>query len=483
MCQILAASPDLLLDIFLSPGWDGKRQEFAYRHAFREAFLRLLKAKKISLAVPENIISWLHFAMHSERDVTEVSKAIDSIIKYSYPSNNIQRSNSVIQYPDPSIELCDILSITAAIDAPIEMFLVNPWELKNYKNLIKENNQLLSKVSFEIIDINQFPLEDFSLQDVDMQENISVYTPKGELFSLKHGSMPLDFAYKVHTTIGDSFAHVEINGASATLSQQLKEGDVVHIITSDEVVPKTDWLFYASNRKTRDKIKNSIRKRYRREGWSIVEEALGSNRESYFKKLEEFCQQLGYSSVGEFVRYLGDGTITVEDFYKHLSAYRFFTRPDLSIHREDATNIKFQFASQCFPVPGTACNSQFSKSKKSYIIHHCSCPRLHEHLGSEDSIEPNWDWGESEWGTKIKIVLKNVPGVLYSVLKSVDKSGFKHDLQSLSVYSGNSMAVTILTLYSKPESGEKLRQTLASLSQLDRVQHVRIKDIFPIKEK
>ena len=73
-------------------------------------------------------------------------------------------------------------------------------------------------------------------------DQIFVYTPKGDILDLPAGSMPLDFAYKLHSEIGDHVVGVKINGKMSNLNKKLEQGDIVEILTSKNQTPKTSWL-------------------------------------------------------------------------------------------------------------------------------------------------------------------------------------------------------------------------------------------------
>jgi GTP pyrophosphokinase len=91
-------------------------------------------------------------------------------------------------------------------------------------------------------------------------DKIFVYTPKGDILELPEGSMPLDFAYRVHTDIGKSATGFKINGRIAKANTRLKTGDVVEVLTSPKTLPTTGWLERANSSFARNKIRAALRK-------------------------------------------------------------------------------------------------------------------------------------------------------------------------------------------------------------------------------
>ena len=108
----------------------------------------------------------------------------------------------------------------------------------------------------EIIDKNQNPEHYFEYTKLQMfQENVFCFTPKGSIIKLPKDATPIDFAYAVHTKIGDSAIGCQINGRENQLQSVLKNGDIVEIITSKKVSPSLHWLHLAKTGKARASIK------------------------------------------------------------------------------------------------------------------------------------------------------------------------------------------------------------------------------------
>jgi GTP pyrophosphokinase len=91
-------------------------------------------------------------------------------------------------------------------------------------------------------------------------DKIFVYTPKGDIFELPEGSMPLDFAYRVHTDIGKNATGFKINGRISKANTRLKTGDVVEVLTSPKAKPSTGWLERVTSSFARNKIRQALRK-------------------------------------------------------------------------------------------------------------------------------------------------------------------------------------------------------------------------------
>ena len=108
----------------------------------------------------------------------------------------------------------------------------------------------------EIIDKNENPEHYFEYTKLQMfQENVFCFTPKGSLIKLPKDATPIDFAYAVHTKIGDTAIGCQVNGRESQLQSVLKNGDIVEIITSKKVSPSLHWLPLTKTGKARAAIR------------------------------------------------------------------------------------------------------------------------------------------------------------------------------------------------------------------------------------
>ena len=140
------------------------------------------------------------------------------------------------------------------------------WKYK--ENRIEEDNELDKwlKTIQEILSNPNPNAIDF-LDTVKMNlfsSEIFVFTPKGEIKTLPQGATALDFAYTIHTRIGDHCLGAKVNHTLAPLSQQLRSGDQIEILTSQSVTPQPEWLNFVTTAKARTKIEASLRRQRRR---------------------------------------------------------------------------------------------------------------------------------------------------------------------------------------------------------------------------
>lgn len=120
---------------------------------------------------------------------------------------------------------------------------------------------------------------------------VFVFSPKGEVYELTSGSSPLDFAYKVHTGVGNSCVGAKVNKRIVPLDYQLKNGDIVEILTSKQAKPSLDWVNLCKTSQARNKIRQWFKKEGREEnklrGKDLLESELAAMRDMDFSCLSK----------------------------------------------------------------------------------------------------------------------------------------------------------------------------------------------------
>ncbi|NUQ80501.1 MAG: bifunctional (p)ppGpp synthetase/guanosine-3',5'-bis(diphosphate) 3'-pyrophosphohydrolase [Bacteroidetes bacterium] len=257
------------------------------------------------------------------------------------------------------------------------------WSYKeNNGSVASDNEEWISWVReiFEQADStdnpNQF-IEDFKLNL--FQDEIFVFTPKGDLKILPIGATPVDFAYEIHTDVGNHCIGAKINGKIVQLNTKIENGQQVEIITSKNQKPNPAWEKFAVTHKAKSKIRawlNEERRNLTDLGKDLWEKRLKKARlklnELEFNKI---IQEMRYSNQSSFFYAIGDNQINVDDFVEKLQARlsapkkekeeekpEFGSLPDFLKRTRQQTrsvmvegqsaNIQMTYAKCCSPVPG-----------------------------------------------------------------------------------------------------------------------------------
>ena len=242
-------------------------------------------------------------------------------------------------------------------------------------------------------------VEDFKLNFYSKE--IYVFTPNGDLKSLKSGSTALDFAFHVHTGIGIKTRGSRVNGKLVPLSHTLKSGDQVEIITSKSVKPNVNWLNFVETSKAKSKIKSSLneeKKRISLDGREILERKLRQLKIKLDDKVSgqmmkffginasnDLFYKIGNSSIdnkqiksfandynsylGFFKRKIGSNTTKIEKINESANFIKF----DKLVFGKEKEMLKYSIASCCNPIPGDVVFG-FVSVKDGIKVHKKDCP-------------------------------------------------------------------------------------------------------------
>lgn len=244
--------------------------------------------------------------------------------------------------------------------------------------------------------------------DLFVQE-VYVFSRDGDIFSLPRGSMPLDFAYAVHTDVGNHCIGVRINGEPADLGTVLHNGDQIEVLTSPEQTPSRQWHQYVCTPRARQAIRQWFRRQEReasqRMGAEMLREVLGSRAKpdkAMLKKLE--CE-----SIEVLEERLGHGDIPVERLLD--VAKRTLSGP---LHFARLSQNLMQAADCCLPLPGDPVLGRFQPGR-GMIVHHRDCAEVVK-TRQDAWLDVKW-CGETGqlYPTAIEVRTRNERGMLARV--------------------------------------------------------------------
>jgi guanosine-3',5'-bis(diphosphate) 3'-pyrophosphohydrolase len=242
-------------------------------------------------------------------------------------------------------------------------------------------------------------------------DQVFVFTPKGEIKDLPKGSTPLDFAYRVHTELGHRCIGAKVNGRLVPLNYQLKNGDVVEIISAKgEKGPSYDWLSpqlgYIKTSRAREKIRQWFKKREREENIERGRELLGKEMRRLGIKLserEELAKLFKYDSLDDFLAVIGYGGITTHQVALKLAAQQEQPKvtaevtppkpPVLAIRVLGAGDMVTRLAACCHPVPGDEIIGYVTRNR-GVSIHRQDCHNI-IHEDEKERLIPV-DWGRTD---------------------------------------------------------------------------------------
>ena len=305
----------------------------------------------------------------------------------------------------------------------------------HYKNTDKPTDKLAQNWIGSLLDIQQNTdtSADFlenTKADLFFDE-VFVFTPAGKIIQLPLRSTVLDFAYAVHTNVGKRSQKATINGVEAELSDELKSGQTVEIITSLFVKPKPSWLDFVVTSKAKTAIKANLKDNSKAElaklGKLLISDALNYQKikindvpqdkwEQCFKELNCFDFQDLYIKVG-----LSEIFVAVV-INKLLQDINNETINTISINKTKGMAINF--AHCCYPIPGDEVTGVLT-TQKGLVMHRSSCSNL-EHIKEKNAqwMEIDWNSDEDEvFEVVISALVENRSGRLAAIANTIANLG------------------------------------------------------------
>ncbi|MBF0537037.1 MAG: bifunctional (p)ppGpp synthetase/guanosine-3',5'-bis(diphosphate) 3'-pyrophosphohydrolase [Nitrospirae bacterium] len=266
------------------------------------------------------------------------------------------------------------------------------------------------------------------------QDVVFVLTPAGEIKELPTGSTPIDFAYAIHTELGNRCIGCRINGKIVPLKYHLKNGDIVEIQTSSSHTPSRDWLSFVVTHKARSRIRQWIKSEQRKQaitlGSAMLEEDMRKNSISLSilksKKVKEVARMFNLNTFEELCVEVGYGKISAHQVVNRLKPEKQPPEgegitikpkkkptPHRGIQITGIDNLLYSIAKCCYPVPGDNVAGFITKGK-GVTIHRLDCDNF-QRLAIDDSrmVQISWN-AEGNFTTTTRLYVETIdkPGIL-----------------------------------------------------------------------
>jgi len=263
-----------------------------------------------------------------------------------------------------------------------------------------------------------------------------VFTPKGKIIDMPRGATVVDFAYAVHTDVGHHCSAARVNHELAPLRTELRNGDLVEIVTSPQATPNPVWLTYVKTGRARSKIRHFLRTMQNEESARLGERLLRQELLSLgvvpisipTEAWEQMVKSGGQRSIEEVYTDIGLGKRLPSVVARRLLA-REDISPDvpsnmtLAIHGTEGMAI--QLARCCQPIPGDPIIGSIKKGS-GLVIHTHDCPTIRKSRSTEPQkwIDVEWEPEDGKlFEIRIKVEVKNTRGVLAQVASAIAEAG------------------------------------------------------------
>ena len=390
---------------------------------------------------------------------------------------------------------------TERMDEIAERGLAAHWRYKGIKGSESGIDEWLNSIRNALENNDDMQLMDQFKMDL-YEDEVFVFTPKGDLFKLPKGATILDFAYAIHTNVGNKCIGAKINGKNSPLRQSLQSGDQVEILTSNNQTPKQDWLNFVTTGKARAKIRQSLKEMQAKQG-AFAKELLirkFKNRKIEYDEpvMMHVIKKLGFKIVTDFYKSIADEVTDINDVIdtyielqkiengqaEHAPApsavnyntpseleIRTKTNDDVLVIDQNLKGIDFTLAKCCQPIYGDDIFG-FVTINGGIKIHRCDCPNsqeLKKRFGYR-IVKAKWAGKRgSQYPITLKVIGNDDLGIVNNITSIISKEE-KISLRSISIDSHDGLFSGTLTVM-LDDTG-KLQQLIRKLKTVKGVKQV-----------
>ena len=267
-------------------------------------------------------------------------------------------------------------------------------------------------------------------------DEVYVFTPNGQIIELPSGATPVDFAYGVHTEIGNSCISCRINRRLAPLSTQLESGQTVEIITAKNAQPNVAWLSFAITGKARTNIRHYLKDKQRENAISIGRRLLTRSLNAFQTNIDELTpEQISQVLDNHQMEHLDDllesigkgrhvGYLVARELFPNIDEDSLVTPKSFKVNGSEGMLISY--AKCCAPIPGDPIVG-YVQVDKGIVIHHLNCPNVQDHLSSPERFI-HMSWGkeiEEELHISLIVTYINERGAVAKIASSISDTDFQ----------------------------------------------------------
>ncbi len=392
---------------------------------------------------------------------------------------------------------------TERMDDIAEHGLAAHWRYKGIRSSQHGIDEWLGNIRSALENNDDLQMMDQFKMDL-VTDEVFVFTPKGDLFKLPMGATVLDFAYSIHSNVGNHCTGAKIGNKIVTIRNKLRSGDQVEILTSNNQTPKQDWLGIVATSKARTKIRQSLKELQAGQA-SMAKEVLERKMRNRKVEVDEptlmhTIKRLGYKVVTDFYKAIADGDLDVNKVIEtYLSQQRHdrgeepaaqarsaeeFVMPDEDrkgkTHREaddvivigqQLKGVDFRMAKCCNPIYGDDVFGFVSLSG-SIKIHRVSCPNARQMMDRYGYriVKTHWAGkGESKYAITLHVVGNDDMGIVNNITSIISKEE-KIQMRSISIDTDDGLFSGHLTVML--EDTGRLQQLIRKLKTVKGVKNV-----------
>jgi GTP pyrophosphokinase len=398
----------------------------------------------------------------------------------------------------PFGERIEIQIRTWEMDKVAKSGIAAHWSYKEGLRFDEETTKTFSWIQNLVENQEDFKNPDEFLENVRIDlfpDEVYVFTPRGEIKTVPRGATPVDFAYLIHTEVGNQCTGAKVNGRIVPLQYELKTGDTVEISTLKKSHPSKDWLNFVKTVKARSRIRQWIKTQEKERsitlGREICEKAFRKYRLNFnmllkSEDMEKVVKHFGFKHVDDLIASVGYGKITPlqiirkiepkpeekepsESFLDKIISRVRKKKPKTGVTVKGVDDILIKFGKCCQPVPGDPITGYITRGF-GVTVHRMNCVNALK-MSPERQIEVDWDVDIADtYPVKIMVRSYDRVGLLADITANISKNG-ANILSANTQTNENKIVDSFFTI--AVEDTDHLNRVLTSIRKVKHIQEVR----------
>lgn len=446
---------DTLVDLILGPGWNGNYDHFDGRLDDIQQLRHWVETDRLVIYVPPLLIAAVQMTVQAGYGVEHAHHVVQQILRLCNSNLAIDndrvldQANVLLLNGEGRLDLYDVVLLPIASALKIDAIVAHQPALLT--QVLVADHQEMPTIDFPVVTVSGFIrlATNQCFHSAANPTEIFVLTPEQNVVSLARGATPVDFAYTIHTRLGDRCLKALVNGTEVPLDTLLKTGDVVKIVKGEDVKPDPAWLKFVVTRTAKQGINRGIKRYQSDQGWQMIKQALGKNVRVYRQRLECVAAELNCASTHELAGKLGAKQIKLDAFMTLLDQCRFQQVDDQVVLAPRRDSAHWRLASCCTPLPGDAIVGVKSRGDRPMRIHRQHCPKL-KTLQAEQLQDVAWNCDRCQM--QLQIVMTDSPDIVRPLLNDlVEHYDVKPDLRGLTIAKDGKLWLSLsMTVTSRP---------------------------------
>jgi GTP pyrophosphokinase len=374
------------------------------------------------------------------------------------------------------------------------------WSYKEGLHLDEKTNKAFSWIQNLVENQEDYKNPDEFLENVRIDlfpDDVYIFTPRGEIKTVPRGATPVDFAYLIHTEVGNQCTGAKVNGRIVPLQYELKTGDTVEIITSKKHHPSKDWLNFVKTVKARSRIRQWIKIQEKERsitlGREMCEKAfrkyrLNFNTQLKSEEMEKVVEHFGFKKVDDLIASVGYGKITPLQIIRKIVPKPEKEEDESILNKiigrvrkkklkagvmvKGVDDILIKFGRCCQPVPGDPITGYITRGF-GVTVHRTSCVNALK-MSPERQIDVEWNVDLTDaYPVKIRIRSYDRVGLLADIAAIISKNE-ANIISANTETRENKMVDSFFTI--TVEDTNQLNKILLSIKKIKHIQEVKRMD-------